>query len=146
MSDTELLKRRSTLDKVRLAAEIVLAYARVRRSLRRRTLTSIVAELRAARPASALTAPVPEATEEEARLSRAVIRVLRRLPSGSQCLLRSLVLLEVLARRGVHSELVIAVQPMERAEDVGLDAHAWIEVGGRPLLAPALDYGRLVTL
>jgi hypothetical protein len=39
---------------------------------------------------------------------------------------------------------VIAARPGE-ADD--LTAHAWVEVGGQPVLPPAdADYGRLVTL
>jgi hypothetical protein len=58
--------------------------------------------------------------------------------------MRSLVLLRVLARRGASGSLVIAVRP---SEDLTLAAHAWVELDGVPLLAPATaDHGRLVTL
>jgi hypothetical protein len=77
-------------------------------------------------------------------LARAVVRTLEAHPVDSRCLMRSLVLLRVLARRGVSGELVIAVRP-EVSDTLG--AHAWVEVRGEPLLAPAgSEHGRLVTL
>lgn len=73
-----------------------------------------------------------------------MVRTLEAMPVDSRCLMRSLVLLRVLARRGVNGSLVIAVRPDELLK---LAAHAWVEVDGRPLLAPAgPDHGRLVTL
>lgn len=74
-------------------------------------------------------------------LARAVVRVLGLVPGGERCLTRSLVLLRLLARRGIHGDLIIAVRPDER---MSLAAHAWVEVDGRPLLAPALEDGRLL--
>lgn len=57
--------------------------------------------------------------------------------------MESLVLLRLLARRHVPAELIIAVRPGEDE----LRAHAWIEVGERPLLPPAEEgYGRLLSL
>ena len=88
--------------------------------------------------------PVDAAPDDGARLAAAVVRTLEPLPVDSRCLMRSLVLLRVLSRRGVAGSLVIAVRPEERDR---LDAHAWVEVAGRPLLAPAgMQDGRLVTL
>jgi hypothetical protein len=55
-----------------------------------------------------------------------------------------LVLLRLLARRGVAGSLVIAARP--ESEDA-FEAHAWVEVAGRPVLRTASpEYGRLVTL
>jgi len=50
-------------------------------------------------------------------------------PGPANCLSRSLFLQWLLRRRGVESELRIGVQ-LRRGR---LDAHAWLEVGGRPV-------------
>ena len=77
-------------------------------------------------------------------MGAAVVRVLGMLPFDSRCLMRSLVLLGLLGRRGARGELVIAVQT---GGELGLEAHAWIELDGHPLLMPALNgYRELVTL
>jgi hypothetical protein len=56
--------------------------------------------------------------------------------------MRSLVLVGLLARRGVSSSLVISARP-----GADFQAHAWVELHGRPLLTPApVEHGRLVTL
>lgn len=125
-----------------LGVEIALAYLRVRRELGRASLPAVVAALRRA-PAVAPALPLSAGPQDGPRLARAVVRTTRRLPAGSRCLTRSLVLLNLLARRGVDSTLVIAVQP---SEAVALDAHAWVEVEQRPLLATAASFGRLVSL
>jgi Transglutaminase-like superfamily len=131
--------------KTRLAAEVVTEYARVRRALRREELPRVVRRLRAPAPARRVTPPLPDGARDGARLGAAVIRTLEPLPFDSRCLMRSLVLLGLLARRGVAGELVIAVRPSQ--ELPALDAHAWVEVDGRALLAPAgPDHGRLLTL
>ena len=135
--------RLSAIDKGQLAIEIVAAYARVVWLLRRDALPSTIAALRA-HPHDGAGAPAAAvAVADGRRLASAVVRTLRPLPRGSRCLTRSLVLVSLLARRGVEGNLVIAVQP---SAEPSFDAHAWVEVDGSPLLAPALDYGRLVTL
>ena len=63
------------------------------------------------------------------RLGRAVTRTLRLVPADSRCLMRSLVLTGLLARRGIDSSLVIGVRP-----EGEFGAHAWVEHDGRPLL------------
>jgi hypothetical protein len=125
--------------RLRLAGEILGDYARVRRGLRRGSLPAVVCALRGRPGGGARTDTV-----DCRRLARAVVRTLEALPVDSRCLMRSLVLLGLLARRGVVAELVIAVRPEERDQ---LAAHAWVEVRGEPLLAPAgADHRRLVTL
>lgn len=126
--------------KLRLVGEILATYVSARWYLRSGTLPTAVERLRAA-PAP------PERTTvavDEARLARAVARTLSTLPTDSRCLLRSLVMLRLLARRGIEAALVIAARP-DPSEP--LEAHAWVEVAGRPVLPPAdAGYGRLVTL
>jgi hypothetical protein len=127
--------------KFALAAEIIAAYARVRLTLRRTDIRRTLAALRASRGAAAR-------PEEPAlagrRLGHAVVRTLRVLPTDSRCLMRSLVLVRLLARRGIDAKLVLAVAPGEPRDGF---AHAWVEYHGRPLLDPGgPQYGRLAEL
>jgi hypothetical protein len=66
------------------------------------------------------------------RLACSVRRTLDLIPADSRCLMRSLVVTRLLARRGIEGTLVLAV----RADD-GFGAHAWVEVEGQPVLEPA---------
>jgi hypothetical protein len=125
--------------KLALACEIAASYARARVNLRRGGIRGALAALRAV-PPSAGGAGDPVQTGR--RLGRAVARTLAVLPADSRCLMRSLVLTELLARRGIDSRLVIAVRPGEQ-----FAAHAWIEHDGTPLLPPeAQQFEELVTL
>jgi Transglutaminase-like superfamily len=71
-----------------------------------------------------------------------VRRALWMLPAHRGCLARSLVLVDLLQRRGVAATLVIGARA-----DPTFRAHAWVEVAGEPLLSPG-DYrgGRLAEL
>jgi hypothetical protein len=123
---------------VTLAGEILLTYAQVRRSLRRNDLPTVLRALRSAK--ASVAAPYPVASGR--RLGDAVRRTLGLLPTDSRCLMQSLVLTALLARRGVDTRLVIAVRPGER-----FAAHAWVEHADEALLpagAPAFE--QLVTL
>jgi hypothetical protein len=124
--------------RVSLALEVVRTYVVARRLQGVEDLPSTLASLRE-QPADAGTVDYHEGL----RLARAVTRTLRMLPGAdSRCLMQSLVLLTMLARRGQPAALVIGVRP---GEDFG--AHAWIELRGRPLL-PTFgdDFARLVEL
>ena len=135
--------------KLRLAGEILVVYAGLRLRLRRRSLPRTLDSLRAPRrrrvgisgPARA-PGPGDVGTAGADRAARAVTTVLRPLPIDSRCLVTSLVLIAVLARRGAPAALVIGVVPGPT-----FAAHAWVEFGGVPLLKPgeARD-GRLVEL
>ena len=133
--------RLSPLRKLRLGAEAIRAYARVRRLLRGSDLPTVVERLRG----QAVAPAGPPGHSEYAaglRLARATSRTIRLLPTDSRCLMRSLVLTAMLARRDVAGTVVIGVSP---GEEFG--AHAWVELGGRPLLPPDEEtYGRLVEL
>jgi len=132
------VRRLSPAGRARLATEIVIAYVRAQRELRRAPITSVVERLRAA------PAPPPGngALEEALRLGRAVSRTLALLPGDTRCLRRSLVLLQLLTRRGISARLVIAART-----DPDFLAHAWVEHDGIPVLVPASDsFGRLVEL
>ena len=124
--------------KAALAAEIVVAYVRSRRAVRHRELPAALVTLRTV---SGDEQPMV-ADADPARLSRAVQRTLARVPARSRCLMWSLVLTRLLARRGVAGTVVIGVRP---GADFG--AHAWVEVGGRPVLpAGGTEFSRLVEL
>jgi hypothetical protein len=128
-------------EKAALVAEILLAYARTRWWLRRRELQGALLELRS--PRTRLPAPDPaDGTRTGRRLGRAVVRTLTLLPTDSRCLMRSLVLTNLLARRGIESSLVLGVHPGE-----SFAAHAWLEHDSVPLLDPAgFQSRRLATL
>jgi hypothetical protein len=128
----------SVAGRARLGTEIVIAYLRAQRELRRAPITSVVESLRMA-PRGA---PGAGALAEAQRLGRAVSRTLALLPGDTRCLRRSLVLLQLLTRRGISARLVIAART-----DPDFLAHAWVEHDGVPVLVPASDsFGRLVEL
>lgn len=127
--------------KAQLIAEVVRTYWTARRLMRREDLPAALAQLRDA----GHDGPEPDlrrALISGARLSRAVTGTLRTLPVDSRCLMQSLVLSALLARRGIPGRLVIGVQPGE-----AFGAHAWVEVHGRALLEPGGErFARLVDL
>jgi hypothetical protein len=134
------VRRLSGAERGRLAAEIVVAFLRAQRELRRAPIASVVERLREGR--SPARGEDPGGLEEARRLGRAVVRTLALVPGDTRCLRRSLVLLQLLARRGISGRLVIAART-----DPDFLAHAWIECGGEPVLVPASEsFGRLVEL
>jgi hypothetical protein len=138
---TSPARRLNALERIRLATEIAISYVRARHRLRRGSLDAVVASLRS-RPALGVE-PSGESTLADARrLGRAVGRVLGVLPGDTRCLVRSLVLTQLLARRGVVTRLVIGAR-------TGPDflAHAWVEYEGEPVLSPGdRSFGRLTEL
>ena len=133
-----LLRKRMPADlRLRVALEIIATYFEVRWRMLRGEVGGVVDTLRG----DAIDRHEPyDAYRIGRRLGRPVRRTLDPLPWDSRCLMRSLVLLRMLARRGVVCRLVIGVRPGERFE-----AHAWIEHAGHPLL-PTLGYERLTVL
>ncbi len=128
--------------RARLGAEVLRTYLRVRWLLWRHDLPAVVATLE--RPGSSSPSPPSDsaALASGARLARASGRCLAHLPTDARCLVQSLVLLALMARRGIAAALVIGVRP---GGEFG--AHAWIERDGLPLLpAGGEDYERLVEL
>lgn len=128
--------------KVVLAVEVLRTYPTARRLL---TGDDVRVAVDAVRSDAAADGGVGIAVGhgEALRLGRAVARTLRFTPGlDDRCLIQSVVLLAMLARRGVAGVLVIGVKP---GADFG--AHAWVEVGGRPLLPTFGDeFTRLVEL
>jgi hypothetical protein len=122
---------------VRLGAEIAWTTLRMRRLVQRKDLPTALERCRAAIPQPA---PVPS-RDEVVRISRAVRRTMGLLPGDSRGLVGSLVLIAVLARRGVDASLVVG-RPRN-----GFGAHAWVEVRGLPALPAAKDkFAQLVAL
>jgi hypothetical protein len=139
------------LARARLVGEIVSAYLRARRYLRDAPIESVIASLRTARAdqgmgpapgAGAAALPSPATLEQARRLGRAVATTLSLLPGDTRCLVRSLVLTRLLARRQIPARLVIGT----RSEPEFL-AHAWVEYAGAPVLSPGDgSFARLVEL
>lgn len=133
-------RRLGALRRALLAAEIIATYVMVRLTLRRHTLPDTVAALRDARPA-------PGGADEDTvalgrHLAWATVRTISLLPADSRCLMRSLVLTRLLARRGVPSAFVLSAAPGPQFE-----AHAWVEFAGQPLLVPAgAEHSQLLRL
>ena len=133
MTSTDALARRerlSVLGKLALTAEILVAYASASRAVTRRSLPDATAAIAgSADPARGFEHPYGTGL----RLGAAVTRVLGALPRDPRCLRKSLVLIALLARRGIPATLVIGVRHDPFA------AHAWVEHEGRPLLPPAAE-------
>ena len=109
--------------KLSLSFEVVAAYMVVRWSLRRNAFPAALERIRSTRTVAAGPA------ESDERLVRAARRTLRLLPADTRCLMESLVVTRLLARRGRDTRLVIGVSPSGT-----FGAHAWVERDGRPLL------------
>jgi transglutaminase superfamily protein len=133
-------RRLGLAHRVVLAVEIVATYINVRRLLRRHTLPETVGALRGDAPRET---DADDATLDLGRhLAWATVRTISILPLDSRCLMRSLVLMQVLARRGMPATFVLSAAPGPQFE-----AHAWIEYAGNPLLVPAgADHRDLVRL
>jgi len=129
------------LTKVRLVIEIVGVYVRARWLLRDSS------QLRAALERLRIPVESPgvysRAEHHRAvRLGSAVRRTVEALPADSRCLIQSVVLTGLLAKRRIPSALVIGVRPHS-----DFVAHAWVEYEGHPLLPPDYEsYERLTVI
>lgn len=129
--------------RVFLVGEILVTYCAVRWAIRGNDLPGAVARMRCDLDETSSTTPAGiDRHKPASRLGYVVISVLRLLPTDSRCLMRSLVLTRLLARRGFSSSLIIGVSAAPE-----FAAHAWVEHGGRPLL-PSYGpvFARLVEL
>jgi hypothetical protein len=125
-------------EKLALVGEILASYVTMWRVLRLNDVLLMGARARAVRP----TGPVADPLEHlvARRLGKVVGKTLGILPTDSRCLIRSLVLVRLLARRSIPSVLVIGVR-----KDAEFQAHAWVEHAGEAIL-PAGEYTRLMEL
>jgi hypothetical protein len=128
--------------KLALAGEVVSSYAVARRALRKQGIRGALATLRSPSSAPAEANGNVDQVAAGRRLGRIATRTLTPLPADSRCLMSSLVLTRLLARRGIESDLVIAVEPGAQ-----FGAHAWVQHEGAPLLSPGVGgFEELVTL
>jgi hypothetical protein len=125
--------------RVRLVGEILAAYAPLAPLVRSDDLEAMVARARRSEPRPTALSE-PDARRVAVRLGRITDRVLTALPTDDRCLIRSLVVLRLLHRRGIPARLVVGVR-----DDRGFGAHAWVEHRGLPVL-PAGGFQRLVEL
>ena len=124
------------LGKIALVAEILRDYVPMWRLLSHPNLVEMAHAARDVHPGTAR-GPAELEHRTALRLGRAVSRTLRLLPTDSRCLIRSLVLTRVMARRSIPGTIVIGVTRSPEFE-----AHAWVEHGGEPIL-PAGEFTRL---
>ncbi len=129
--------RTGTLERAAVAGEIAHAYLGCRFALRRH---GVAGALRWARAPATVTDPTERIMQGPAvdiaagaRLASITARALQRVPTDTRCLIQSLVLVRLLANRGVHGQLALAVRRHEAA------AHAWVEVAGQAVSPPAAD-------
>jgi hypothetical protein len=135
-------RRLNPAERARLIVEILASYRQARRALRRESIEAAVERLRGGPAAAADRGTDREVLYEAWRLGRAVQRTLTLVPGDTRCLTRSLLLTQMLARRGIPAKLVIGA----RAKP-SFSAHAWIEQAGEPVLpAGEHSFGRLVEL
>jgi transglutaminase-like putative cysteine protease len=134
------LRRITFTEKVRLATEIVRTYIRARWLLAWRDFPEALAEIR--RSDNELREPDGDMFLVAHRLGKIVGRTLGALPADAKCLVRSLVLAAMLAKRGIFAKVVIGVQTQPVFK-----AHAWVECGGYEVLPSGGDhYERLTEL
>lgn len=114
--------------KAAILAEVLATYVTGLRQLRRDDLKAMAAWSRATRVRLQQVEPADE-RDLAIRLGSVVGRILSVLPTDSRCLIRSLVVVRVLRRRGIETRLAIGVKPGPPFE-----AHAWVEHDGRPVL------------
>jgi hypothetical protein len=136
--DDPVLKPWSLREKIALMGEILNDYVHSWKNLRKADVEAMIHSARDVSPTKRQEAgPAPA---EARRVGRVVGMVLGVLPTDSRCLIRSLVVTRVLARRGIPSRLVIGVRSRS-----GFEAHAWVEHDGAPILPPG-EFTRLTEL
>lgn len=135
-------RRWSLAERASLAKEITLTYVWARRQINRTSVDRATALARGGRDAVRRTDRDGVEYQVALRLGRIVERRLSHLPGDTRCLTRSVVLVRMLARRGIDARLVIGAHAQPE-----FTAHAWVELDGHPLLNP-LDYqsGRLTEI
>jgi hypothetical protein len=114
--------------RLRLIAELLMIYPALLAVVRTDDLRAMAAAARAPVRARVFTPPAIHHLTA-VRLGQIVGQVFGLLPMDSRCLIRSLVLLRLLERRGIRATLQIGVKA---TGDFG--AHAWVEHEGAPVL------------
>ena len=121
--------------KVRVALEIGVTFVVVRWRMRRQVDVEKLTHL--IRPGPLETVAGPDTVRRARRLGNLVVKMMQVLPGDTRCLARSLVLIRLLVRRGIGARLVIGVHPGPT-----FGAHAWVELGGEPLMVPIEPGGK----
>lgn len=86
----------------------------------------------------------PDPRVEPERVVRLARRLFRpRIPGADNCLERSLLVFRYLLRAGAAPELVCGV---ERTGAAGVEGHAWVEAGGRPVTDAAEAVARFAPI
>jgi hypothetical protein len=135
-------RRLNPAERARLIVEILASYREARRALRSMRIELAVEHLRGEARADTDRGTDGDVLYEAWRLGRAVQLTLRLVPGDTRCLTRSLVLTQMLARRGIPATLVIGARAKPR-----FSAHAWVEQTGQPVLPDGEhSLGRLVEL
>jgi hypothetical protein len=135
-------RRLNPVERGRLVLEILASYRKARRALRQMSIESAVRTLRGGTGIDTTRGTEGELLREAWRLGRAVQRTLRLVPGDTRCLTRSLVLTQLLARRGIPAKLVIGA-----CAKPSFSAHAWVEYAGHSVLPAGDDsFGQLVEL
>lgn len=133
-------RRLAPVPRLLLVAEVLFDYARAHRLMRSTDIEDALRRLRAhAAPESP---PSVEQHRAALRLGKAAMRTLRLLPTDRRCLVRSLAVSGMLARRGIPAQLVLGVRPDPSQPFL---AHAWVEHGGESVL-PDEGFERLHSL
>jgi hypothetical protein len=126
-------------EKIRLGTEIVGTYLAVRWWLLRGDVSdALVAARRTKSPSQRHD---DKALLVAFRLGSAVERTVGTLPFDSRCLIRSLVLTRILARRGLESSFVVGVSAHPT-----FAAHAWVEYAGIAVLPTDIRFSRLAEM
>jgi hypothetical protein len=121
------------------AIEVLAAYVEVRLLLGRRGLPATVQAIRSRR---ALAGAGPDPVANAIRLANRVVRALAPVPADSRCLVRSLVVMRLLASRGISGRLILGVRT-----EPSFEAHAWVAVDGVEILPSGGEaFGRLAEL
>jgi hypothetical protein len=135
-------RRLNPVERAHLVLEILASYRHARRLMRQTAIEPAVQALRGEAQGTPRAATRREALYEARRLGRAVQLTLRLAPGDTRCLTRSLVLTQLLAKRGIPATLVIGARTAP-----SFSAHAWVEQAGQPVLPAGDDsFGRLVEL
>jgi hypothetical protein len=132
------LERFGPGEKIALVLEILRAYAAMWRVLRLSDVLQMAARAREVPSRGRVADPLEHLVAR--RLGKVVGKTLGVLPTDSRCLIRSLVLVRLLARRSIASTLVIGVRKTSE-----FAAHAWVEHDGEAILPPG-EYTRLTDL
>jgi hypothetical protein len=94
---------------------------------------------------AALQRRIPSRNRPHDRMVWAVNAVARRVPA-TRCLAQALVMHALLHRHGHASNLKIGVRLVDRAREVPLDAHAWVECDGRVVIGAVADLNEYAVL